>query len=356
LPIEKRRAERASARHLAPLLLSCAVGWALACTSTGGPGSAGPSAPARPVPGVSTAFFDYRKLDPTTVHVQPEGLTVDQSWVLDLYTLFHARDYKAFRLVLTDELGSELIGHLLIPPGDGPHPCVVAFEILDGPNDVSEAMAKALVNRGYAVARLERRSLDLAHQTNGDVVRQRLREGVIDARRLLDWLVTHPKIDATRLAAAGVSIGSIQALLLTECDSRIRGGFYLMTGGGMAEILYDSSETPVRIFRDRIMAQHGWTTREEWLAGARDASAAVDPITYAGSLDPKNLLMASGRFDTVIPSDRAQELWEALGEPRWYKLPCGHYTVFPFFWWAVARGADHLDSLLRNEQKVGAAL
>lgn len=280
--------------------------------------------------------------------MQPEGLTVEQSWVLDLYTLFHARDYKAFRLVMQDQEGNDRIGHLLIPPGAGPHPGVIAFEILDGPNDVSEGMAKALVRRGYVVARLERRNLDLPHQSKPEVVRDRLREGVIDARRLLDWLVTHPKVDPTRLAAAGVSIGSIQALLLTACDPRIRGGFYLLTGGDLPGILYDSSETPVRDFRDRLMAARGWKTREEWVAGVRPLTEAVDPLTYAGRMDPRQLLIASGRFDTVIPSEYAQQLWQALGEPRWLKLPCGHYSVFPFFWYAVGVGADHLDSILRN--------
>jgi hypothetical protein len=340
----KRRAGRASARFLAPLLSLLLV----TCTSTSGPPAESP----RPEPLdrslAPISFFDYKPLDPATMHVQPEGLTVEQSWVLDLYTFFHSRDFKAFRLVMTDELGNERIGHLLIPPGDGPHPAVVAFEILDGPHDVSEGMAKALVNRGYAVARMERRPLDLPHQSSGDVVRERLREGVIDARRLLDWLVTHPKIDPTRISAAGVSIGSIQALLLAACDPRIKAGFYVMTGGNVAEILYDSSETPVRDFRDRIMAKHGWKTREEWIAGVREFTKPVDPLTYAPYLDPKRQMIASGRFDTVIPDRYAQQLWEALGEPLWYELPCGHYTVFPFFWWAVARGADHLDSLMRN--------
>jgi hypothetical protein len=341
----KRRAERARARHLAPLLFVAALA---ACTSTEGPADL-PREPGAGIESLSPSpFFDYKPLDPATVHIQPEGLTVEVSWLLDLYTLFHSRDYKAFRIVLTDETGSERIAHLLLPPGDGPHPCVIAFEILDGPHDVSEALAKALVNRGYAVARLERRALDLPHQNDPNVVRERLREGVIDARRLLDWLTTHPRIDAKRIAAAGVSVGSIQALLLTECDPRIRGGFYLMTGGNVAKILYDSSETPVREFRDRMMAKFGWTTRQEWIGGVLPLTRAVDPLSYAGSLDPKNLMLASGRFDTVIPSERAQELWKALGRPRWYKLPCGHYTVFPFFWWAVARGADHLDSLMRN--------
>jgi len=336
---------RASARFLAPLV-SLALG-ALGCTSTSGPGEAPRPVASRdslPTP----AYFDYKPLDPNTVHVQPEGLTVEQSWVLDLYTLFHSRDFKAYRLVLSDETGADRVGHLLLPHGDGPFPAVVAFEILDGPHDVSEGMAKALVNRGYAVARLERRALDLAHQSSAEAVRERLREGVIDARRLLDWLVTHPKIDRTRIAAAGVSVGSIQALLLASCDPRIRGGFYLMTGGNLPEIFYDSSETPVRQFRDRLMAAHGWTTREEWIAGVSPLTQPIDPLTYAPYLDPRNQLIASGRFDTVIPSEYAQQLWQALGEPRWVKLPCGHYTVFPFFWWAVGEGADHLDSLLRN--------
>src|SRR5262249_27762455 len=154
--------------------------------------------------------------------------------------LFHSRDYKSFRLVMQDEDGEDRIGHLLIPPGEGPYPAVVAFEILDGPNDVSEGMAKALVNRGYAVARMERRSLDFFHQSDGKSVRTRVRQGVVAARRLLDWLVTHPKIDPNRLAAAGVSVGSIEALLLTDCDSRIQGGFYVLTGGDLPGILYDS--------------------------------------------------------------------------------------------------------------------
>jgi hypothetical protein len=78
-----------------------------------------------------------------------------------------------------------------------------------------------------------------------------------------------------------VSIGSIQALLLAECDRRIRAGFYVMTGGSLAEIFYDSSETPVREFRNRMMAQRGWTTREEWVNGVKGYTDPVDPLTYA---------------------------------------------------------------------------
>jgi dienelactone hydrolase len=290
-------------------------------------------------------FFSYTHQNLGAVQVQPEGLTVENSWVLDLYTLFHARDYKAFRVVLPENEKQENIAHLLIPPGEGPHPAVVAFEILDGPQDVSEGMAKALVNRGYAVARLERRALGLDKQSDPAVVRDTIRDGVRDGRRLLDWLVTHPKIDKNRIAAAGVSLGSIQALLLTACDPRIRGGFFVMTGGGLPETFWDSSELAVQRFRDRLMEARGWSTREQFVEGIRPYTEPVDPLTYAGSIAAPSVMLASGRFDTVMPSESTQRLFEALGEPLWYKLPCGHYTLFPFFWWTLARGADHLDRL-----------
>jgi hypothetical protein len=282
---------------------------------------------------------------------------VEQSWVLDLYTLFHARDYKAFRIVLLDESGKERVGHLLLPPGPGPHPTIVAFEILDGPQDVSEGMAKALVDRGYAVARLDRRALDLDHQSDPDLVRATLREGVIDARRMLDWLVTHPKIDPRRMAAAGVSLGSIQAILLASCDPRMRGGYFVLTGGDLPDLFYDSTEGAVREFRDRLMAARGWTTREQFIAGVRPYTESVDPLTYAGSLEPASVAMATGRFDSVIPSSNAQLIWESLGQPTWFKLPCSHYTLFPFFWWTMSRGADHFDRLLvPDRQQVSGGL
>jgi hypothetical protein len=75
--------------------------------------------------------FDYPPLDPAAVKIQPEGLTVEQSWLLDLYTLFHARDYRAFRFVLPDGNGEEHVGTCSYL-WSCPHPTIVAFEILTG--------------------------------------------------------------------------------------------------------------------------------------------------------------------------------------------------------------------------------
>lgn len=282
-------------------------------------------------------------LDLSDVRVQPEGLTVEENWILDIYTFLHARDYRSFRVLFPGSERDEVTAHLLIPAGPGPHPVVVVFPILEGSHVVSEGLAKALVKRGYAAARLERHALELAEAQGPEVPAVTFRTAILDSRRLLDWIASHPELDASRVAAAGVSMGGILALTLMEVDPRIRAGFFLMVGGGLPEILHDSSERPVRVFRERLQSEQDLDTREAFVAYLRPYVGVVDPLTYAARIDPRTVLLASGRFDRVIRPQHTHALWQALGKPTWIRVPAGHYQLFPFFWWSIGRGADHLD-------------
>ncbi len=327
-------------------LLATTALLAAACTTSTGQESA------ERAPGSDPALlsaFDYERLDPAAVTTQPEGITVEQSFVLDFYTLFHSRKYTVTR-VLFPGVDGEAVAHLALPPGPGPHPTVVVYPILAGSHIVSEGLSKALVRRGFAVARLERKDLELDNpeRTLRDV-RQALHSAVIDGRRLLDWLETLPEVDPQRLAAAGVSMGGIQALLLSAADSRVRGGFYLMVGGGLPQILWESTERPVRTFRDNLIQRRGLDSREAFEELAREETWIVDPLSHANRLEPERVMMASGRFDRVIRPETSEALWEALGSPRWIRLPIGHYYFFPFFWWTAARGADHLDRVFAGD-------
>ncbi len=288
--------------------------------------------------------LQHQAFDPADVKLQPEGRTVEQNWILDLYTFFHSKDFDAYRVVFPGTLREDAVAHLLIPAGEGPHPLVMVFPILEGSHVVSEGLAKALVNRGYLVARLERVEFDLAEERDPAALARSFRGAVLDARRLLDWLVTRSEIDAQRIATAGVSTGAVLALLLMEIDPRVRAGFFLMPGGGLPEILWDSSEKPIKTFRKRLRAAHGLETRERWTEFLTPHLRAVDPLTYADRVDPRQLLLISGRFDRVIRPDHTRRLWEGLGRPTWKRFPAGHYQLFPYFWWAVGRGAAHLDA------------
>jgi fermentation-respiration switch protein FrsA (DUF1100 family) len=173
-----------------------------------------------------------------------------------------------------------------------------------------------------------------------------MRAAVLDARRLVDWLVTRPEVDSDRVATAGVSLGAILATTLLGVDDRVRAGVLLMAGGGIAEILHDSAEKPVKAFRIGLMEERGLADREAFLAEVRPFTEPVDPLTHAHWIDPRSVLLVSGRFDRVIPPERTHALWEALDRPTWIRLPIGHYQFFPYFWWSIGRGADHLERAL----------
>jgi hypothetical protein len=285
-------------------------------------------------------------LDLAKVKVQPEGLTVEENWFLDLYTLVHSRSYRAFRVVFDAVDGSEAKAHLLLPPGDQPHPAMLVFPILGGTHFTAELLAKMIVRRGIAAVWLERRPLQLETAQNADELVEKLRLSILDARQLLDWLEHNPHIDPKRLLAGGVSLGSMQAATLAAIDSRVQGALLLLTAGGLDEILYDSTEVPVRIFRDRILAQLGNPDRSGFLAHMQPKTRLVDPLTWAHRIDPQRVYMVSGRFDRVLRPSHARTFWEALGRPRWRKIPTGHYQAFPFMFCATAAGARHLERQL----------
>jgi dienelactone hydrolase len=314
---------------------------AVGCTTiSGSPGEVARSEPCAP------NGLEYAPLDPAQVRVEAEDRTVERSFALRLYTWFHHERYTAYRVEFPASDGSDGVAHWLVPEGEGAHATVIVFPILAGSHVVSEGLAKTLVNRGYAVLRMEREPLDLETAEDAETPSRAFRGAIVDARRLLDWLETREETDRERLAAAGVSLGGIMAATLVGVDDRLDAGFFIMAGGGLAELLHDSTEKPVRKFRDRFIETQGFETREEFVEFFRPLTDPVDPLRFAGRIDPDRVLLISGRYDRVVPAERTRALWRELGEPRWIRFPAGHYQLAPFFWWAAGKGGDHLDRVL----------
>jgi len=286
--------------------------------------------------------------------VTPEAPTVEDSFILDLYTWLKGSDYDSFRVEFPGVDGAPARAHLLLPPGPGPHPAVIVFPIRGGSHVVSEAVAKALVERGYAAAHLERRPLFPRKETQVDfaVTAGRLRSQLLNGRRFLDWLAADPRIDPERLAAAGVSLGGMLAATLMGIDDRIKAGFFIMAGGGLPEIIHDSADGRLRWFRERARDATGLETRDAFVTELRSFVEDVDPLTWAPRIDPDRALLVSARFDRVVPGERTRVLWEAMGRPTWVRVPSGHYEILPFFWWSVGRGADLLDRVFAETPAV----
>ena len=99
----------------------------------------------------------------------------------------------------------------------------------------------------------------------------------------------------------------------------------------------------MRQFRDRMLERLGTTDRDAFLEWLRPFTEPVEPLRYAGALDPRTVYLASGRYDHVMRPDRTRALWEAIGQPDWTRLPVGHYQALAFMFWTVSRGVEHLD-------------
>jgi dienelactone hydrolase len=294
-------------------------------------------------------YLTHRPLAPEDVKVTAEPITVEDAFILDLYTFFHSKDYTTFRVEYpsdASDVRGNAVAHLLIPPGEGPHPTVVVFDILAGSHVVGEAMAKALVDRGFLAARLERADLKLDTAERAEVPAETLRGALLDARRLLDYLETRPDVDRARIGVAGVSLGSILACVLQGVDPRVRAGVLIMSGGDLAAILGDSSEVPVRLFREHTIEREGLADADAFIERMRPLIDPMDPLRHASNIDPRSVLFITARLDRVIRPPHQDALWAALGKPERIVLPFGHYQLLPFFWWSIARGAEHLNRVL----------
>jgi dienelactone hydrolase len=294
--------------------------------------------------------------EPPPLHapaVTSEPTTVERHAVLWLYDRLQPAADRAYRVEFPGVDGEPRVAHWQLPPGPGPHPTVLVFPIRAGDHVVSEALAKALVNRGYAAVWLERRrSLfgedDQRDPADFDAFAADLRDFVLDGRRLIGWLATRPEVDPDRIATAGVSLGGILAATTLAVEPRAKAGFFVMAGGGLAEILRDSQDGDLVHFRERGLEAGAFRDGDELVRRARHHTDPVDPLTFADRIDPARVLLVSARFDRVIAPERTRALWQAMGRPRWLVVPTGHYQLVPYFWWAVGQGADHLDRVFAN--------
>jgi len=285
--------------------------------------------------------------------VVPEATTIESHPLIALYDLLKPEAASALRVEFPGADGDTRVAHWQLPPGAGPHPTVVVFPIRAGNHVVSEALAKALVNRGYAAVWIERRRSLFGEDDGrapGDFAAfaSDLTDFVLDARRLIGWLATRPEVDRERIAVAGVSLGGILAATTLAQEPLAHAGFFVMAGGGLPEILRDSEDGDLVEFRERGIAAHAFADPDDLARRARPYTDPVDPLTWASRIEPDRVLLVSARFDRVIAPERTLALWQALGRPRWYEVPTGHYQLVPYFWWAAGRGADHLDRVFQR--------
>jgi dienelactone hydrolase len=220
-------------------------------------------------------------------------------WMVEARSPASLPDLRALRFELTSR-GDRVPGRLLLPPdAEGPFPLVLLQHGAGGSkaSPYLDAAAGPWVRAGAAVASIdfplhgERASAKLtadllrgmagaAPVAAGETLRLALvRQAVADLGHALDALCADPRIDPTRVAYTGFSMGAILGAVFCGLDPRPRAAVLALGGGGVGP-------------------------------------AEGDPARFIGRFAPRPLLFVNAERDEVIPRKATQALFDAAGQPK----------------------------------------
>ncbi len=113
--------------------------------------------------------------------------------------------------------GTELVGFLALPPGDGPHPAVVMIHEWWGLNQDIVILAQALAEEGFAVLAPDAMRGELATSVAAAISLNRStpeEQIFADLDVAVDFLRRQPEVDPNRIATMGFCFGGRQSMYL----------------------------------------------------------------------------------------------------------------------------------------------
>ncbi len=267
----------------------------------------------------ATYFNDYTPSLPFNVQVQETGVV---EGTIAFFGITRPRHFEKV-LFTMDTRANESMPVLLTLPVErtGRVPVIVFLHGIGQSKGFLEEICSPFNQAGFAMACFDQ-SMQGERKVKGGLLqsavafRKRPWKTINDARRLIDYLQTHPAIDPERIYLVGASYGAITGTSLTAFEKRIRAGV-LVVGGANLKVMLDAP-----LIKNGIgnAALH-------WL-GKQIVSFMMkpaDPMHYAAQTAGTPMLMQNGSRDTLVTPEAGEELFKALGEPkeiRWY--PCDH--------------------------------
>jgi len=231
------------------------------------------------------------------------------------------RHYQRTKLRFQSRPGEMIPVLLTFPPEyEGRLPVIILLHGIGQNKEFLDEITAPFNDAGFAMACFDQsmrgeRRIKGGWLKEAVAFRQRPWKTVNDARRLIDYLETHPDIDPDRIYLLGASYGAITGCSLAAFDKRIRAADLLVGGGNLpvlldAPVLRGNSSPWLYAIGKRLMVS---------------MMRPADPVRYAAQTSPTPLLFQNGSEDKMVTPDAARELYNAAGEPkelRWY--PCNH--------------------------------
>ena len=128
------------------------------------------------------------------------------------------------------------------------------------------------------------------------------------------WITSghaRPDVAHARIGLLGLSLGAIIGTISAGVDPRLKAAVLISGGGDWGLILQSLADRNAEI-GGRPM---GGLKGTDWNL-VRAFLAPEDPLTFAGHIAPRALLMESGGRDTIIVPAAAHLLYDAARRPR----------------------------------------
>jgi dienelactone hydrolase len=210
--------------------------------------------------------------------------------------------------------------------GDARTPVVVLLPVFNGQLKIPRFFARYFANQGWAAVVVTRGRDPLDALTAPESL---VWGNLHDYQRVLDWVELEPELDATRIGLLGVSLGAMDAVMLTALDQRVNSLFIAMAGGDLPYLLANTNYRRVVRTIDGMAAELG--TSREALGAKLGAAIKLDPLTVAPYIDAERVFMVLTRTDAIIPFQAQEELRETMGSPEAMYLLTGHRTSIVYF-------------------------
>ena len=230
------------------------------------------------------------------------------------------------------------------PAGEGPFPCAIVLDILDGRAYVARLLATTLSGRGVAALYVklpyygERRPAAGVNLLDVEVpqLADALKQAVKDVRRGAAWLRSRGEIDPDKVGIVGVSLGSFVAQMAAGADGRFDRCCFVLGGGSITDALFSGGKDTRKAAA--LLRERGWT--EERM---RELLLPLEPVAHAKGIAKAGVLMINCREDDVVPPASTRRYWEALGQPEIVWYDGNHYGIKDHVFEVLQRIGAHFE-------------
>ena len=155
---------------------------------------------------------------------------------------------------------------------------------------------------------------------------ERVRNTVIDLRRIVDWTEKRDELDSSRIGLIGFSMGAVVSSIAAANEPRLSPAVLVMGGANPSQI-FANCDGKLGDTRSVVQDRFNWG-QDEYQRAVADVLAHGNVANYPNRVNPRQILVIEAGKDDCMPKQSREALWRAMGQPARITLNYGHKMSF----------------------------